>query len=243
MQPRFRLFAGPNGSGKTSLFNFLKEQSFIHTEIYVNADSIEQKLAETFRFSFNAYRVKVSESDFKNHIKQSGILRKINDTSFIDKLEVKSGILNMNIRKKELNSYVASFIASFLAEKLLETKQSFCYETVLSHPSKINLMKIAARQGYKTYLYFIFTDTWRLNIERVKQRVKLGGHDVDDKKIEQRYFRSLKLFKPIALLSNDAFLIDNSKDFQLLAELKNGKISQVAANYPKWLKKYFNPQK
>ena len=79
MQPRFRLFAGPNGSGKTLLFNYLRNQSYIHTEIYVNADDIEQKISESLEFHFNAYRVKVADEDFKQHIKQSGILQKIKD--------------------------------------------------------------------------------------------------------------------------------------------------------------------
>ena len=30
MQPRFRIFAGPNGSGKTHLFNYLHDQGFIN---------------------------------------------------------------------------------------------------------------------------------------------------------------------------------------------------------------------
>lgn len=43
MQSRFRLFAGPNGSGKTQLFTVLREQSYINTELFINADTIEQK--------------------------------------------------------------------------------------------------------------------------------------------------------------------------------------------------------
>ena len=242
MQPKFRMFAGPNASGKTSLFDFLKTQSFIHTEIYINADSIEEKISFSMNFNFNAFHVKVSDNDFKKHILQSGILKKISDKTFIDKLQIKSGILKMNIKKKELNSYMASFIASYLAEKLFETKQSFCFETVLSHPSKINLLKLAQRHGYKTYLYFVFTDNWQLNIERVKLRVAYGGHNVDDKKVRTRYYRSLKLFKPAALLANDSFLIDNSRNFELIAELKNGNLLRIADKYPEWLKKYYEPK-
>ncbi|MBS4029137.1 MAG: zeta toxin family protein, partial [Ignavibacteriales bacterium] len=186
MQPRFRMFAGPNGSGKTYLFNFLKSQSYIHTEIYVNADEIERKLSESMQFHFNAYRVKVSDKDFKTHIQQSGILKKIHDKSFLEKIHVESGVLKITMKKSELNSYIASFIASYLSEKLIESGQSFCYETVLSHPSKLKLLEQANVKGYKTYLYFVFTDDWRLNIERVKLRVQEGGHNVDDKKIEQR---------------------------------------------------------
>jgi predicted ABC-type ATPase len=236
------MFAGPNGSGKTHLFKYLQRQSFIHTEIYVNADEIEKKLSESLQFHFNAYRVKVSDEDFKKHIRQSGILNKIVDKSFLEKINIKGGVLKMNISKGELNSYIASFIASYLSEKLIESKQSFCYETVLSHPSKLKLLEQARKKGYKTYLYFVFTDDWHLNIERVKLRVKQGGHDVDDKKIEQRYFRSLKLFSQAAKASASAYLIDNSTNFEMMSEVKNGKNVYTAAKYPNWLKKYYTPE-
>ncbi len=236
------MFAGPNGSGKTHLFNFLRSQSYIHTEIYVNADEIEQKLSESLKFHFNAYRVKVSDEDFKKHIRQSGILKKIRDKSFLEKINIHSGVLKMNIRKGELNSYIASFIASYLSEKLIESKQSFCYETVLSHPSKLKLLEHARKNGYKTYLYFVFTNDWHLNIERVKLRVKQGGHNVDDKKIEQRYFRSLKLFSKAAKASFSSYLIDNSTNFETMSEVRDGKNIYTAPNYPKWLKKYYDPE-
>ena len=147
MQPRFRIFAGPNGSGKTHLFKFLRLQSFIHTEFYVNADDIEKKLSSSLQFHFNAYRVNVSDAEFKTHIQQSGILKKIVDNSFIDKINIDKGVLKLNIKKKELNSYIASFVASFLAEKLIESRQSFCFETVLSHASKIKLLELANKKG------------------------------------------------------------------------------------------------
>src|SRR6185503_17880336 len=156
---------------------------------------------------------------------------------------LQSGILKMGIRKRELNSYIASFVATYLAEKLIETKQSFCYETVLSHPSKLALLKQAHKNGYKTYLYFIFTNDWRLNVERIKLRVRQGGHDVDERKIEPRYFRSLNLFSKAASLSDTAFLIDNSQEFETIAELRNGKTKQISSHYPDWFKKYFDPEK
>lgn len=58
--PRFRMFAGPNGSGKTSLFKTLRNSDTIHTGIYVNADEIEVKLRKTLKFNFNPYRVSAS---------------------------------------------------------------------------------------------------------------------------------------------------------------------------------------
>ncbi len=241
MQPRFRLFAGPNGSGKTFLFNHLRSQGYIHTEIYVSADRIENDLKLHRKFFFPSYRVKVSDEELKDFIRNSDLYQKVEDRSFIDKIFVRSGILTLQRGDMKINSYIASFIAAFLCIKLLRTEQSFCFETVLSHPSKFELLEKASAAGYKTYLYFVFTDNWELNVERVKLRVKDGGHNVDHKKIESRYFRSLSNFGHAARLVNSAFLIDNSKAFTRVAELINGKVNYVMEPFPAWFRKYFNP--
>ena len=85
MPAKFRLFAGPNGSGKTSLFEHLKKGEFIHTDLYINADRYERELKENLSFNFNAYRVKVSQEDFLMHIKASTLYTgKIKDKNFIN---------------------------------------------------------------------------------------------------------------------------------------------------------------
>ena len=241
-QPRFRMFAGPNGSGKTVLFDHLRSKSYIHTEIYVSADRIEKDLKTKMKFFFSSYRVKASEYEFIEHIKSSGLYHQISDKSFINKISIKSGTLMILSKPQEINSYIASFIATYLCEKLMGTKQSFCFETVLSHPSKIDLLKKAKSAGYKTYLYFIFTDNFQLNIERIKLRVREGGHNVDHKKIETRYFRSLSNFKEASRFANSTYLIDNSIDYNLLAELNKGKLTFISKHYPVWFRKYFNPE-
>jgi predicted ABC-type ATPase len=236
------MFAGPNGSGKTVLFTHLRNKSYIHTELYISADRIEQDLKIYHKFFFSSYRVKVTENEFMVYTKTSGLFQKLSDTSFLDRISIKSGVLTIANEKNLINSYVASFIATYLCEKLFSTSQSFCFETVLSHPSKFELFEKAKNAGYKTYLYFVCTDNWKLNVERVKLRVKEGGHDVDHKKIESRYFRSLKNFKQAAYSADSSFLIDNSKDFTLLAELKGGKVNYTADPFPGWFRPYFDPK-
>jgi predicted ABC-type ATPase len=41
LTPKFRLFAGPNASGKTYVFKKIRKGNLIPKEIYVNADKIE----------------------------------------------------------------------------------------------------------------------------------------------------------------------------------------------------------
>lgn len=136
--PKFRLFGGPNGSGKTSLFRTFKEEGIIHTEIYVSADRIEADLHKTRKFWFIAYRVKADNKSFKEHILKSGLFQeKIRDKTFIDHFVIKSGVLHIS-NSVRVNSYHASFIASYLAEALFATGQSFAFETVIHTNPKLN---------------------------------------------------------------------------------------------------------
>lgn len=41
---RMRVFAGPNGSGKTTIFKGLLSENEIKLGVYVNADDIEKEL-------------------------------------------------------------------------------------------------------------------------------------------------------------------------------------------------------
>lgn len=194
-KPRFRLFGGPNGSGKTHVFREFREKGIIHTEVYVNADKIESELKKKRIFYFNAYRVRVDNDSFKRHILESGLFQsKIKDKTFIDHFSVQSGILHVGSNVK-INSYHASFVASYLSEKLFQTKQSFAFETVMSHESKVDLLNLARRNGYKTYPYFVFVDNITTNIARVKLRVLRGGHDVEESIIKTRAPRTIKTTK------------------------------------------------
>ncbi len=243
MQPRFRMFAGPNGSGKTVLFTHLRSKGYIHTELYVSADRIEQDLKQSRKFYFSSYRVKALETEFKEHVRKSGLLQRIADQTFLDRIFIKSGILTFDGKASSIDSYIASFIATYLCEKLFTTGQSFCYETVLSHPSKLAFFEQAKASGYGTYLYFVCTDTWKLNVQRVKLRVKDGGHDVKKEKVESRYFQSMKNFRLAAKMADSGFLIDNSRDFTRIAELKNGALIYAANPFPVWMLEYFDPKK
>lgn len=243
MQPRFRMFAGPNGSGKTFLFTHLRNKGYIHTELYVSADRIEQDLKNNRKFFFKSYRIKATETEFKEHVLKSGLFQQVSDKTFLDRIFIKSGILIFNVEESSIDSYIASFIATYLCEKLFNTGQSFCYETVLSHPSKLAFFEQAKNSGYSSYLYFVCTDTWKLNVERVRLRVQDGGHDVDKGKVESRYFSSMKNFRRAAKMADSSFLIDNSIGFTRIAELKKGVITYAVDPFPDWILEYFNPKK
>ena len=59
--------------------------------------------------------------------------------------------------------------------RMLERKNSFCYETVFSHPSKIDFVADAKAGGYEVILVYIHLESPELNEARVNQRVSQGG--------------------------------------------------------------------
>jgi len=230
-KPKFRLFGGPNGSGKTHLFKKFKRLGYIHTEIYVNADKIEAELKNKRKFSFNAYRVKVDDESFKQHIVDSGLYQtKLKDKSFVDHFTIHAGVLRID-QLVRINSYHGSFVATYLAEKLLETKQPFAFETVMSHISKVELMRAARKAGYKIYLYFIFTDTIETNVARVQLRVLRGEHAVNEETIKNRAPRTFDLLPAAFKAADSAYIIDNSDEAKAIL-IKEGHTIHKARAFP-----------
>jgi predicted ABC-type ATPase len=223
--PKFRLFAGPNGSGKTFLFEHLKRNGTIHTELYINADRVLRDLNKRGNFNFNAYRIKSSEAEFIKSVADSTLLPRVNDPFLLEKIHIKGGVLTLDIDRKELNAYHASFIATYLATRLFETNQSFCFETVMSHADKLQLFGLAKKNKYKSYLYFVFTENPELNIARVKLRAAGGLHDVDPQVVKDRYDRTFTLLPEALELADEAFIIDNSDVPTSLIEKRNHNVN------------------
>ena len=125
----------------------------------------------------------------------------------------------------ESHSYDAAIVAEEIRRKLLEEGRSFCFETVFSHPSKIDFVAQAKTMGYEIILVFIHLDLVSLNQARVAQRVSEGGHNVPDEKVISRIPRVLKLIKNALPLCDQVHFLNNSRadnPFQQIATLWNG---------------------
>ena len=107
----------------------------------------------------------------------------------------------------------------------------------MSHISKVQLLAEAKQAGYKTYLYFVFTDNVELNIARVKLRTKLGQHDVDPSLIKSRYPRTFRLLPKALSLAEEAFVIDNSNEPEIVAEKHKAKLTVHKSAKP-FIKRY-----
>ena len=100
--------------------------------------------------------------------------------------------------------------AELLRESLLKSKMDFTFETVLSTERNIILLEKAKRAGYSIESIFVLTADAELNVKRVEARVLSGGHDVPKDKIRSRYYKSLKMLKRLAKLSDECIVVDNT---------------------------------
>lgn len=233
--PRLRMFAGPNGSGKSTLNGVISKELL---GVYINPDEIEKEIKKFDFLDLTFYKLEVNKSEvlpfFINHplIKKASLEDEVLLLDFFDN--------KIDFHNVLVNSYYASICADFIRHQLLKLKISFTFETVMSSYDKVEFLKKAQESGYRTYLYFIATQDPSINISRVKNRVKLGGHSVPKEKILNRYYRSLKLLPKAVKYANRAYIFDNSsQEKSWLAEVTDGKEFQYKSEFiPKWLNEY-----
>ncbi|MFZ4544779.1 MAG: zeta toxin family protein [Saprospiraceae bacterium] len=103
--------------------------------------------------------------------------------------------------------------------ELLAAKENFAIETTLA--TKIYKSKIidAQRRGYIVNLLFFWLESIDLAKERVKTRVRDGGHHIPDDIIERRYVNGIaNLFKIYLPIADNVMIFNNSEtDIELLA--------------------------
>ncbi len=94
---------------------------------------------------------------------------------------------------------------------LAERLTSFAFETTLATRSYVRWIRKIKQRGYTVHLLFLSLRTPEVAVQRVKERVRLGGHDVEEKVIVRRFSRGLKNFFQLYMqLSNTWGFYDNS---------------------------------
>jgi predicted ABC-type ATPase len=137
----------------------------------------------------------------------------------------------------ELHSYDAAIIAEEMRNYLIQENQSFCFETVFSHSSKIDFVAKAKTLGYEIIFVFIHLENDALNQARVAQRVTEGGHNVPKEKIISRIPRVQKNVRQTFALCDQVYVLDNSRidnPFKQIAVITNGKIKKLSKSLPVW---------
>ena len=139
----------------------------------------------------------------------------------------------------EENSYNAAKIAEQMCNEQIQAGTSFCFETVFSHPSKVDFLGQARALGYQIILVLIHLEHTDLNKARISQRVSEGGHNVPDEKVEQRIPRTLAHVKMAIPLCDQVRILDNSRSdnpFTPVVSIIGGQTARHFHPLPEWIR-------
>ena len=132
----------------------------------------------------------------------------LNCKEFVNADEIAKGLSPF---QPETVSFEAGRIMLNRINELLEQEIDFAFETTLSSLAYQHTIKKAQAKGYFVTLIFFWLESIELAKERVKIRVKQGGHSIPEDVIERRYKRGLKNhFKIYMNLCDRTMLLQSS---------------------------------
>ena len=149
---------------------------------------IERVAKDSGRIDLSLFDITATQAELQGFFTKHHLIRKKSLLSETENISLSDDVVDF--RSVKMNSYYASVLADFIRQRLLQLGRTFTFETVMSHESKVEFMRQAQRLGYRTYLYFVSTDSPDINVNRVAIRVREGGHDVDVDKIIDRYSKT-----------------------------------------------------
>lgn len=128
---------------------------------------------------------------------------------------------------------------------LLDSGESFSFETVGSHISKVEFIQRARRQGYVVGLLFVGLESAEKSQERVTARVSRGGHDVPPAKIASRYMHVIENMALAVRAASVALVVDNSRDgdpqqarYLDAALFIGGELAKTSDDLPEWVEDF-----
>ncbi len=83
-------------------------------------------------------------------------------------------------------------------------------------------------------LLFVGTNDVSINLARVEQRVRDGGHDVSQEDQLRRYPRSMSNLKKALELADEAIVFDNSGSSHRVVAVKDGQRTVLYEPVPEW---------
>lgn len=120
---------------------------------------------------------------------------------------------------------------------LANQKRNFSFETTMASRSFAPFLADCKKKYYSINLIFLWLQDPHLALERVKDRVERGGHNIPPDTILRRYIRSIDNFLNIYIpLADDWVLYDNSStEPAIIAEKKANQPCSVH-NQQSWQK-------
>lgn len=95
-------------------------------------------------------------------------------------------------------------------DNLTNLKSNFAFETTLSSKNYLNRITIWKNSGYEVRLVFLSLPSQEIAVNRVKQRVKQGGHNIPENIIKRRFDRGRENLEAYKKIVSSWQVFDNS---------------------------------
>ncbi len=98
----------------------------------------------------------------------------------------------------------------------IENKVSFNWETTIITGTTLKFLQAAKEAGFLIQLNFIGVQDVNLSLERIKQRVAKGGHDIPEEIVRGRFKNQFKHIVDALKYVDNALFLDNSRSMQVV---------------------------
>ena len=114
--------------------------------------------------------------------------------------------------------------------------ETFVLETTIAGKTILRIMEQARLAGFRVALHFVSVDSFTQAVDRISNRVAMGGHDVPEADVRQRFARSLADLPEAISRADETKLYDNSsaeEPYRKVAGLTRKNL-WLADNPPTW---------
>jgi len=112
-------------------------------------------------------------------------------TEFVNADTIARGLSEFNV---ESVAFEAGRIMLKRLDQLATQRADFAFETTLSSRTFAPFLQRLVESGYRAHIAFMWVPAPELNILRVADRVRRGGHFVKEEDIRRRYVRGISNF-------------------------------------------------
>ena len=116
----------------------------------------------------------------------------------------------------------------------LHAGRSFGFESTYSGRSRPSVVREAKDRGYTTEAVFIGTESHDVNIERVRKRVKDGGHDIPVEEIKRRWKATFQNLRKTWNALDVIHILDNTGTGPRLIARKYQDRVETVSDLPTW---------
>jgi len=117
---------------------------------------------------------------------------------------------------------------------LAAQRRTFAFESTLAGRSYVYWLEQLRRDGYRFQLMFLWLRNADLAVQRVRERVRAGGHDVAEEIVRRRYSAGLKNFWEFYQPLADAWAVYDNSQAEAALLIASGDTDVPLLKYDNW---------